>query len=455
MTTNQVSYDFLVVGGGSGGIAAARRAAQHGARVAVIEHQRLGGTCVNVGCVPKKLMWHAAGFVDAFHKAQDYGFSLSEWSLDWGKLVERREAYLRRLNDIYGNNLKADGITIITGHARFVASGTLEVNGERLTAPHILIATGGQPVWPEKPGAALGIDSDGFFALAQQPRRVAVVGSGYIAVELAGMLQALGSEVHLILRRRHVLREFEPMLGEHLLECMQSHGVKLYHETEIERLDEAADGIQATFTTASKTGVRELLCDTLLWAIGRTPNTHELHLEAAGVEADSHGAIPTDRYENTSVPGIYALGDVTRKMELTPVAIAAGRALSDRLFGGMLDRKMDYTTIPTVVFSHPPCGSVGLSEPQARKQFGDKVKIYSAAFNALQYGLLDDKQQTKMKLVCVGEEERVVGLHVIGEGADEMTQGFAVAVKMGATKADFDRTVAIHPTSAEELVTLK
>lgn len=451
MTTNISSYDYLVIGGGSGGIASARRAAQHGARVAVIEHQRLGGTCVNVGCVPKKLMWHAAGMVDAFHKAEGYGFQVEGWSLDWGKLVERREAYLRRLNGIYENNLNNDDITIINGHARFVAPKTVEVNGEQITATHILIATGGQPVWPEKPGAALGIDSDGFFALEQQPKRVAVVGSGYIAVELAGMLQALGSEVHLLLRRKQVLREFEPMLGEHLLDCMRSHGVQVHLETEIERLDEVARGVKATL--AADKGSLEV--DTVLWAIGRTPNTHDLHLEATGIEMDSHGAIPVDRYENTAVDGVYALGDVTRKMELTPVAVAAGRALSDRLFGGMLDRKMDYDTIPTVVFSHPPCGSVGLSEPQARKQYGEDVKIYSAAFNALQYGLLDEKQQTKMKLVCVGEDERVVGLHVIGEGADEMVQGFGVAVKMGATKADFDRTVAIHPTSGEEFVTMK
>ena len=444
MTTQQTSYDFLVIGGGSGGIAAARRAALHGARVAVVEQQRLGGTCVNVGCVPKKLMWHAAGFADAFHKAEGYGFSVDGWSLDWGKLVSRREAYLRRLNGIYETNLSNDDITLINGHAKFVAPKTVEVNGEQITATHILIATGGQPVWPEKPGAALGIDSDGFFALTEQPKRIALVGSGYIAVELAGMLQALGSEVHLLLRRQQVLREFE-------LDCMRADGVQVHLETEIERLDEVDGGVRATLTA----GKGSLEVDTVLWAIGRTPNTHELHLEAAGIEMDSRGAIPVDRYENTAVDGIYALGDVTRKMELTPVAVAAGRALSDRLFGGMLDRKMDYDTVPTVLFSHPPCGTVGLSEPQARKQYGEDVKTYSAAFNALQYGLLDEKQQTKMKLVCVGEDERVVGLHVIGEGADEMLQGFAVAVKMGATKADFDRTVAIHPTSGEEFVTMK
>ena len=451
MTSAQASFDFLVIGGGSGGIAAARRAAQHGAKVGLIEHQYLGGTCVNVGCVPKKLMWHAAGFAEAMHKAPGYGFKIDGWSLDWPTLVQRREAYLRRLNGIYEKNLAGDEITLLRGHGRFVGENTVEVEGAHYTADHILIATGGKPVWPEVPGAALGMDSDGFFALNEQPQSVAIVGSGYIAVELAGMLQSLGTQVHLLLRKDHVLRDFEPMLGEHLIECMQADGIKVHFETEVERLDETDNGLEVSF----KQGKGSIQVERLIWAIGREPNTHELHLEETGIEADSKGAIHSDRYENTSVQGIYALGDVTRKIELTPVAIAAGRALSDRLFGGKLDRHLDYANVPTVVFSHPPCGSVGLSEPQARDQFGDAVKIYTASFNALQYGLLDEKRQTKMKLICVGEEERIVGLHVIGEGADEMTQGFAVAVKMGATKADFDRTVAIHPTSSEELVTMK
>lgn len=451
MTTTQADFDFLVIGGGSGGIAAARRAAQHGAKVAVIEHQRLGGTCVNVGCVPKKLMWHAADMAETLHKAAGYGFKVEAWSLDWGTLIERREAYLRRLNGIYEKNLAGDGVTMIQGHAHFVGERTVAVNGERYSAPHILIATGGKPIWPEVPGAALGLDSDGFFALSEQPRSVAIVGSGYIAVELAGLLQALGTQVHMLLRKGHVLRDFDPMLSEHLIECMQAQGMHLHFETEVERLDEADDGVAVTFVG----GKGSVNVERVLWAIGREPNTHELHLEKTAIEPDPRGAIPSDRYETTSVPGIYALGDVTRKIELTPVAIAAGRALSDRLFGGKLDRKMDYETVPTVVFSHPPCGSVGLSEPQAHQHYGDGLRVYTAAFNALQYGLLDHKQQTRMKLICAGKEERVVGLHVIGEGADEMTQGFAVAVKMGATKADFDRTVAIHPTSAEEFVTLK
>lgn len=446
----QASFDFLVIGGGSGGIAAARRAAQYGAKVALVEDNLLGGTCVNVGCVPKKLMWHAAGFAEAFHASAGFGFQLDGWSLDWQKLVSRREAYLRRLNDIYAANLDTDGITLYRGQARFEGRHTVAVDGQQLTAPNILIATGSKPIWPDMPGAALGMDSDGFFAMQQQPKRVAVVGSGYIAVELGGMLHTLGSEVHMLLRRDHLLRDFDPMLGSHLMELMDADGVHIHKETRVERVDEA-DG---SLKVALKDG-GELEADALIWAIGREPNTHALNVEAAGLEPDTSGAIVTDRYENTAAEGIYAVGDVTGKTPLTPVAVAAGRRLADRLFGGLIDRHLDYENVPTVVFSHPPIGTVGLTEPQARERNGDDIRIYETRFNALQYGLQDEKRATRMKLITTGKEERIAGLHVIGEGADEMTQGFAVAVRMGATKKDFDDTVAIHPTSAEELVTMK
>ncbi len=447
----QVSFDLIVIGGGSGGIATARRAAQYGAKVAVIEDNLLGGTCVNVGCVPKKLMWHAAGFAEGFHSSEGYGFQVDGWSLDWEKLVERREAYLRRLNGIYASNLDKDEVTLYQGQAKFTDRNVVAVNDHQLTAPHILIAAGARPVWPEVPGAALGMDSDGFFALEQQPKRVVVVGSGYIAVELSGLLQALGTEVQLLLRRDHMLREFDPMLGGHLMELMRADGVQVHTKTEVERIDEVDGGLQITLKNDK--GVLE--ADALIWAIGREPNTHALNVEATGLELDTRGAIVSDRYENTAVKGIYAVGDVTGKPALTPVAIAAGRRLADRLFGGQIDRHLDYDNIPTVVFSHPPIGTVGLSEPQAREKFGDAVKIYQSQFNALQYGLLDEKRATRMKMIVTGDDERIVGLHVIGEGADEMTQGFAVALKMGATKQDFDDTIAIHPTSSEEFVTMR
>lgn len=447
----QASFDLIVIGGGSGGIATARRAAQYGAKVAVIEDNLLGGTCVNVGCVPKKLMWHAAALAEGFDASEGYGFKVDGWSLDWASLVARREAYLRRLNGIYGSNLENDNVTLFEGQARFVDRHVVVVDGQQLTAPHILIATGAQPTWPEMPGAALGMDSDGFFALTEQPKRVAIVGSGYIAVELGGLLNALGSEVHMLLRRDHMLREFDPMLGSHLIELMQADGVHVHQETEVERIDEAGDGLRVEF----KAGKGSLQTDALIWAIGREPNTHALNVEATGLELNSRGAIPSDRYENTAVEGIYAVGDVTGKPALTPVAIAAGRRLADRLFGGQLDRHLDYDLIPTVVFSHPPIGTVGLSEPHARDKYGDDIKIYESRFNALQYGLLDEKRATRMKMIVTGKDEKILGLHVIGEGADEMTQGFAVALKMGATKRDFDDTIAIHPTSSEEFVTMR
>ncbi|MES1945018.1 glutathione-disulfide reductase [Salinisphaera sp. PC39] len=444
-------FDFIVLGGGSGGIATARRAAKHGARVALIEAGRLGGTCVNVGCVPKKVMWHAADLAHKFADAPGYGFESSSPTLNWNRLVVHREDYIRRLNGIYGRNLDKDGVTVFRGRGRFVDTHTLEVDGERLSAPHILIATGGFPTWPEITGASLGTDSDGFFALDARPERVAVVGSGYIAVELAGVLQALGAQTTLLLRKDHVLKYFDAMLGETLIGHMRDAGIEVVMETPVAELSEDGAGVRVHYATdrAPET------FDTLIWAIGRTPNTHGIGLDRVGVEPDAGGYVPVDDYQNTSVEGVYAVGDVTGRAELTPVAIAAGRRLADRLFGGQADRHLDYANIPTVVFSHPPIGSVGLSEAEARERFGDgAVTVYETRFNSLYYGVLEHKVASRMKLVCTGDEERIVGAHVIGDGADEMLQGFAVAVRMGATKRDFDDTVAIHPTSAEEFVTM-
>ncbi|MDT0619256.1 glutathione-disulfide reductase [Salinisphaera sp. P385] len=441
-------FDLAVLGGGSGGIATARRAAQHGARVALIEAGELGGTCVNVGCVPKKVMWHAADMAHAFEDAAGYGFDLTPPTLDWGRLVERREAYIRRLNGIYASNLDKDGVTVFAARGELLAPGRLRAGDDEITADHVVIATGGLPRWPQLPGCALGTDSDGFFALTDRPDRVAVVGAGYIAVELAGMLAALGSRVSLLIRRESVLRGFEPMLGETLLERMQADGVEVVTNTDVESLEEDGDAVRACFKQGGQGTY-----DTLIWAIGRVPNTHGIGLDRVGIESHSDGTVPVDAYQNTRVDGIYALGDVTGQAELTPVAIAAGRRLSDRLFGGQPDRHLDYDNIPTVTFSHPPIGTVGLTEAQAREHF-DTVRAYDSQFVNLCYGVVDRKPVTRMRLVCAGTEEQVVGVHVIGEGADEMLQGFAVAVRMGATKADFDNTVAIHPTAAEEMVTM-
>ncbi|MFV8834352.1 glutathione-disulfide reductase [Aquisalimonas sp.] len=444
-------FDCIAIGGGSGGLAAARRAASHGARAAVIESDRLGGTCVNVGCVPKKVMWNAAHTREVVERAPDFGFEVDLKGLDWETLVARRAAYIERLNGIYGRNLDKDGVTLIEGHARFVDERTVEVAGTRYTADHFIIATGGRPSWPGVPGAELGIDSDGFFELGTQPRRAAVVGAGYIAVELAGVLAGLGTETTLLVRRHAPLREFDALIQEGLQEALPQHGVNLVTEFTPAAVERRPDG---TLTLTAEDGRSVDGLDTVIWAVGRHANTDDLGLDAAGVAMDDAGQIPVNEWQESNVSGIYSLGDVTGRIPLTPVAIATGRRLSDRLFGGQRDRRMDFENVPTVVFSHPPIGTVGLTEAEARKAHGDAVTCFSTTFVAMDYALSEHKPRTRMKLVTVGEEQRVVGCHVIGVGADEMLQGFAVAVRMGATKRDFDETVAIHPTSAEEMVTM-
>jgi len=445
-------YDLIAIGGGSGGLSAAERAAVYGAKCAVIESGKMGGTCVNVGCVPKKVMWYGAEVAQALSDAPSYGFDVDVKGFNWGELVARREAYIKGINDWYGNYLADSNIDSITGTARFVDARTLEVNGEHYTADHIVISPGGVPSVPDTPGAEHGITSDGFFALTEQPRRVAVVGAGYIAVELAGVLNALGSDVSLLLRGEHFLKSFDSMLRDTLMEEMVNAGVNVMSNVSCTQIEKCGDGC---LTLSFPNGQQLTEVDQLIWAIGRTPNTAALNLAAAGVELDTHGYVPTDEFQNTNVPGIYAVGDVTGRAQLTPVAIAAARRLSDRLFNNQPERKLDYSNIPTVMFSHPPIGTVGLTEEEARQQHGEAVKVYQTRFTAMAHAFTKHQPTTAMKLVCVGAREKVVGVHVIGQGADEMLQGFAVAVKMGATKADFDNTVAIHPTSAEELVTLR
>ena len=444
-------FDLLVIGGGSGGLATARRAARHGARVAVVEFDRFGGTCVNRGCVPKKVMWYAASLAHGLEDAADYGFDLQVSGHDWGRLVAARERYIERLNGIYAKNLDKDGVITIAGRARFVDAHTIAVGADHYTADRFVIAVGGQPVIPELPGAELGITSDGFFELTERPRRVAVVGAGYIAVELAGMLRGLGSEVTLTVRREAALRDFDDDLQTALMETLQADGVDVATGFTPARLEGEPGSL--TLTPEGGAAIRGLDC--VIWAIGRRPLTAELGLEAAGVATDRGGYIPVDPWQNTNVEHVHALGDVCGRAELTPVAIAAGRKLADRLYAGQEDARLEYENIPTVVFSHPPIGTVGLSEKEARSQYGEgAIRVYRARFTPMYHALTEHKTPAVMKLVCAGEEERVVGCHIFGHGADEMLQGFAVAVRMGARKADFDATVAIHPTSAEELVTL-
>ncbi|MGO8857645.1 MAG: glutathione-disulfide reductase [Steroidobacteraceae bacterium] len=448
--SNQV-FDLISIGGGSGGLACAQRAAEYGAKAAVIESHRLGGTCVNVGCVPKKVMWNAAGVALSLADAGDYGFDVQVGDNDWSVLKRKRDAYILRLNGIYARNLAAKGVAHVQGVARFIDARTVDVNGERMTAPHIVIATGGMPTVPHLPGAELGITSDGFFALERRPQRVAIIGSGYVACELAGAFHELGSQVELFIRKEHLLTHFDVMLGKSLMREMRAEGVTI-HEHFVPKSIIEKSGLK---TLAAADGREFEAYDVLLWAIGRSANVAPLDLQRAGVKLDPGSFIVTDEFQNTNIPGVYAIGDVTGRAALTPVAIAAGRRLSDRLFNGETDRRLDYHNIATVVFTHPPIGTVGMTESEARAKYGDAVKVYVADFTPLYHALTTRKTLTDMKLVCVGPEQKIVGCHVIGAGADEMMQGFAVAIRMGATKRDFDDTVAIHPTSSEELVTMR
>ncbi|KAL7424976.1 Glutathione reductase [Cryptotrichosporon argae] len=464
-------YDYFMIGGGSGGLASARRAAQYGAKVGLVEAtHRLGGTCVNVGCVPKKLMWYTADVADNIRKAVAYGFGDDETAdrlvkgFNWTMLKHKRDAYIKRLNGIYEKNLVNDKVDYHEGYASFVDAHTLEIAGlkgetYRVRSKKICIAVGGRPTIPSDahiPGASLGIDSDGFFDIETQPKRVAVVGAGYIAVELAGVFNTLGTETHLLIRHESVLRTFDPMLSDVLLPWAEQTGLNVHKKTNVQKVEKTASGSLLVHLDSSDT---PLEVDVLLWAIGRHSNTEKLGLDKVGVHYNELGDVPANEWQETNVPDVYSIGDVAGKVLLTPVAIAAGRRLANRLFGGEKFKhdKLDYDNVPSVVFSHPTIGSVGLSEPEARQRHGDKVKVYKTSFRGMSGAMLDEahKAPTAFKLIVVGEEEKVVGIHLIGEGSDEMLQGFAVALKMGATKKDFDDTVAIHPTSAEELVTLR
>ncbi|MGB7995004.1 MAG: glutathione-disulfide reductase [Photobacterium halotolerans] len=447
-------FDYICIGGGSGGIASANRAAMYGAKVALIEAKALGGTCVNVGCVPKKVMWHGAQIAEAMHLyAKDYGFDVDVKNFNWATLVESREAYIGRIHQAYDNVLGKNKIEVINGFARFVDAKTVEVNGQHFTADHILIAVGGEPTIPDIPGAEHGIDSNGFFELTEQPKRTAVIGAGYIAVEIAGVLSALGTETHLFVRKESPLRSFDPMIVDTLVEVMNNEGPTLHTHSVPKEVVKEADGT----TTLHFENGESHNTDLLIWAIGRNPVTHKINLEATGVETTGKGYIKVDEYQQTNVPGIYCVGDIMDGgIELTPVAVKAGRQLSERLFNNKPDAKMDYKLVPTVVFSHPPIGTIGLTEQEAIAQYGEEnVKVYQSGFTAMYTAVTSHRQPCKMKLVCAGPEETVVGLHGIGYTVDEMIQGFGVAMKMGATKADFDSVVAIHPTGSEEFVTMR
>ncbi len=400
-------YDLAVIGGGSGGLACAQRAVEYGARALIVESQRLGGTCVNVGCVPKKVMWNAAQIAHAIDDAAEYGFTLQAGELDWPALKRGRDAYVLRLNGIYERNLQNRKVELLRDHGRLTAPHVLQVGDRTVSARHVVVATGGRPHVPALPGAELGLTSDGFFGLESQPRRVAIVGSGYIAVELAGVFLALGSLTTLAIRTGQVLRHFDAMLGEGLLRIMAEEGLQLATGAVPTGLRADADG-QRWLQVADG---RELgPFDAVIWAIGRDPATQDLGLERAGIATDATGFVPVDRLQQTNLPGHYAIGDVTGRAPLTPVAIAAGRRLADRVFGGMSDRHLDYDNIPTVVFSHPPIGTVGLSEADARARHGDAVRVYTSGFVPMYHALTARKPRAEMKLVTVGPGRDAAGL---------------------------------------------
>lgn len=453
-------FEYLVIGGGSGGVASARRAAKHGAKTLLIEGQHLGGTCVNVGCVPKKVMWYASDMAAHIKNAKYYDFDVpSDVKFDWTAFKHKRDAYIERLRKIYASNLTKEGVEFVFGWASFIDENTVKVmlndGGEATyTADTILVAAGGAPTIPDLPGADLGITSDGFFELETQPKKVAIVGAGYIAAELAGVFNELGTETHMILRHGYFLRNFDPVIGTTLTDIYEKEGVHVHKNSSVKSLEKTGNTISVNFEEGGDaTTLTDV--DTVLWSVGRHPLSYHLNLKKIGVKLDKKGKVEVDEWQATSVPNIFSIGDMAEDVELTPVAIAAGRRLSDRLFGGKPQSKLDYTNIPSTIFTHPEAASIGLSEDAAREKY-KKVKVYQSKFINMSYSPFpqDEKLPCVYKIVCEGENERVVGLHIVGDASGEIMQGFGVAIKMGATKADFDNCVAIHPTAAEEIVTM-
>ena len=445
---SQFDYDLFVIGAGSGGVRASRIAAGHGARVGICEESRVGGTCVIRGCVPKKLLVFASQFAESFEDAAGYGWQPGEASFDWRTLIAAKDREIDRLNSIYIRLLDNAGVDLHTGRGRLVDEHTVEVDGRRITADKILVAVGGRPWVPDIPGKELGITSDEAFHLETLPHRALIVGAGYIAVEFAGIFAGLGSEVTLTYRRDLILRGFDEDVRRTVEAGMRARDIDIRYHRSPARLEKTDGGIDVTFSDDS---VGQY--DAVMFATGRSPYTWELGLDQAGVKTGAQNRIEVDAYGRTSVDNIFAVGDVTDRINLTPVALMEGHAFADTQFGGM-NRPIDHDNTPAAVFSQPPVGTVGMSEAEARRKF-DGIHIYRSAFTPMKYTLSGRKEQALMKLVVDAATDRVVGCHVVGPDAPEIVQGFAVAVRAGLTKSDFDRTIGIHPTSAEELVTLR
>ncbi len=439
-------YDIIAIGAGSGGLSAVERASEYGKKCALIEEKTIGGTCVNVGCVPKKVMWFAANTATHIKNANGFGFDIDIKDFSWGRLINKRDNYINGINKWYEGHLEKLGIDYLQGFGKLIDKNTVSVDGKQYTAEHIVIATGGEPTVPNIDGAENCITSDGFFTLDILPKKVAIIGGGYIGVEIAGLLNSLGSRVEIFIRSEKLLNGFDPIIQDTLEKDYLANGIQINKNI---KLNKFSKDLTIHTDKSDYSGF-----DKIILAVGRKPLTNNLGLENAEVKIDNKGFIPIDKFQTTNIANIFAVGDVTGQIALTPVAIAAGRRLSDRLFNNMDNRYLEYKNIPTVIFSHPPIGTIGLTEAEANNIF-DKVKVYKSKFTPMSDALLENKTTTAIKLICEGEDEVIVGCHIIGHGADEMLQGFAVAMKIGANKSQFDDTIAIHPTSSEELVTLR
>ncbi len=451
-----MSYDFdlFVIGAGSGGIATARRAAEYGAKVGVAEFDRLGGTCVNRGCVPKKLMVYASHFPELLADSQGYGWSAVKSSLNWEKMITAVNNEVIRLNGIYKGMLDKSQVEILEGYGKFIDAHTIQVGDRQVTADKILIAVGGYPVKPNIPGIEYAITSDDIFHLKEQPQRLVVLGGGYIGSEFACILNGLGSEVTQVIRNDKILRGFDEDLQTEIQQAMGNHGINILNNSEITAIEKTDSGLKVTVRRNGDSEETVIVDAVSLAATGRKPNTQKLGLENTKVQLDQNGAVVVDKYSQTSEENIYALGDCTDNINLTPVAINEGRAFADTVFGNK-SRTMSYENVPTAIFTTPEAATVGLTEAEARAKYGDAVKVYRSRFRPMYYTLAGKDEKTMMKLLVDQNTDKVVGAHMVGTSAAEIIQGVAIAVKMGATKANFDATVGIHPSSAEEFVTMR
>jgi glutathione reductase (NADPH) len=444
----QYDFDLFTIGAGSGGVRASRMSAAYGAKVAVAEERYLGGTCVNVGCIPKKLLVYASHFSEEFENAEGFGWSVGERTVDWAKLIANKDKEIARLNGVYRKLLENSGVTLLDGHAEFVDPHTVEVGGKKYTARYILIAVGSWPLMPKSPGSEHAITSNEAFFLPKLPKKIIIVGGGYIGVEFAGIFHGLGVHVTQTYRGPLFLRGFDDDCRETLATEMKKRGIDLRFKTDVEHIEQTRRGLRVTLSP------REVLdVDAVLYATGRVPNTGSLGLERAGVALERNGAVVVDDYSKTNVDHIYAIGDCTDRIMLTPVAIAEGRAVAETLFNNN-PMTPNYTNVPSVVFSTPNVGAVGLTEMEARQEYG-LIDVYRTTFRPLKHTLTGRNEQTMMKIIVDQKTDRVIGCHMVGPDAGEIIQGLAVAMNCGATKAQFDATIGIHPTAAEEFVTMR